>query len=201
MHATTALSTFTQPSSLEPLPQKWVARIFERLTAQLGSKVADLWAGVPPANVQAEWADALAGFHATEIERGLKACQTRAFAPTLGEFCRLCRPALDPEFAWLEAGHCLRQRDKGEMGDWTHPGVFRAGCEMSMEARGGNWKEHRKRWEWTLQRELAEGWSEIPAPALRIASDVKCGPPPSDIKEKLKALRAGMFVPAVEAME
>jgi hypothetical protein len=198
MDVTTALSTSTQPSSLaDPLPQRWVARIFDRLTAQLGAKVADLYAGVPAGHVQTEWADALAGFHATEIDRGLRACQTRPFAPTLGEFCRLCRPALDPEFAFLEAGHCLRQRDGGLAGDWTHPAVYRAACTMSLEVRRGDYREVRKRWEWTLQRELAGGWSEIPEPPLRLAADIRTGPPTAEIREKLKGLRA---LPQTEAV-
>lgn len=195
MDVTTALSTSTQPSSpTEPLPQRWVARIFDRLTAQLGAKVADLYAGVPAGNVQSEWAGALSGFHPSEIDRGLRACQTRPFAPTLGEFTRLCRPALDAEFAYLEAGHCLRQRDAGQVGDWTHPAVYRAACEMSLEVRRGDYREVRKRWEWTLARELAAGWSEIPEPPLKIAADVRTGPPPAEIREKLKGLR-GLIVP------
>jgi hypothetical protein len=202
MNVTTALSTSPQPSlATDRLPQRWIARIFDRLTAQLGAKVADLYAGVPAGNVQAEWAEALAGFKQLEIERGLKACQTRPFAPTLGEFCRLCRPALDSELAFLEAGHGLRQRDKGDIGDWSHPAVYRAACELALEVRSGNFREVRKRWEWVLQRELAAGWSEIPEPLLQIGADVKVVSPPADIREKLKELRAGFFQPEPAPLE
>jgi hypothetical protein len=189
--ATAALSMLTPASSspTEPMQQRWVARIFERLTAQLGSKVADMYAGVPAESVQSEWAQALSGFHPSEIDRGLRACQTRPFAPTLGEFTRLCRPALDAELAYIEAGHCLRQRDKGELGNWTHPAVFRAACELSMEVRAGNFRDVRKRWEWTLARELASGWSDIPEPLTQIGHEVKTGPAPDSIKARLKELR------------
>ena len=118
-----------------PLPTPLVEQVFTRLTAQLGAKIADLYAGVDPVNVKAEWADGLAGYSYDEIMRGLKACQTRIFPPTLGEFCRFCRPALDPETAWLEAQACMAQREAGAVGDWTHAAVFRAAQAMGFELR------------------------------------------------------------------
>jgi len=194
--AIAALST-SKPTSLpEALPRRWVARVFERLSGQLGTKMADLYAGVPPDVVQGEWGEGLAGFHEVELQRGIAACRTRVFAPTLGEFLRLCRPALDPEAAFYEAGDCLRERDAGEVGAWTHPAVWRAACTMSMEVRAGDYKACRVRWAHVLNREFAEGWGEILAPAMRIEHNAKVGPPPAEIRERLKQLRAGCFVAA-----
>jgi hypothetical protein len=185
-----ALSTWQQGGSPDPVPQKWVARIFERLTAQLGAKVSDLYAGVPAENVQAEWANALAGFHPSEIDRGLRACATRPFAPTLGEFTRLCRPSLDPEVAFIEAAHCLMQRDLGEIGGWSHPAIYRAASKMNLEVRAGIYREVRKRWEVTLMREFEEGWSEIPVPLTRItAQPAPARPPSAKEREKLAQMR------------
>jgi hypothetical protein len=189
MDIQTALSTWKPASSAEPLPQKWIARIFERLTAQLGSKVADLYAGVPPDTVQEEWGRALADFHPAEIDRGLTACQSRPFAPTLGEFLRLCRPALDPETAFIEAAHGLLQRGRGEVGDWSHPAVFRAAVALSHEVRTGNFREVRKRWEWQLSIEFAKGWSEIPPPRVAIENNVSLRPASEDEKRRLRELR------------
>jgi hypothetical protein len=190
MDIQTALSTWKPASSVEPLPQKWIARIFERLTAQLGSKVADLYAGVHPETVQEEWGRALADFHPAEIDRGLTACQSRAFAPTLGEFLRLCRPALDPEIAFIEAANCLSQREKGEVGDWSHPAVFRAAVAMSHEVRTGNFREVRKRWEWQLSREFEQGWSEIEPPRTAITHAPSLRPPSEGERLRLRDLRA-----------
>ncbi len=185
-------STFQAASLATPLPKSAIEHLFERFTAQLGSKVADLWAGVPPEHIHAEWGVALADFRPEEIDRGLRSCQTRQFAPTLGEFTRLCRPALDAEVAFLEAGAGLRARDTGEVGVWTHPAVFRAACTMSVEVRAGSWRESRKRWEWALARELEAGWrKDVPPPPLRIAADVRTGPPPKAIREALAKLRNG----------
>jgi hypothetical protein len=185
-----ALSTWKLGSSVEPaIPQKWVARIFERLQAQLGTKVADLYAGVPSETVQEEWGRALADFHPAEIDRGLKACAMRVFAPTLGEFCMLCRPALDPEVAFIEAGHCIRQRDQGISGDWSHPAVYRAATQMGHEVRAGNFREVRKRWEWILRAEFSQGWSEIPEPRKAIEYESRGRPPNDAERRKLEEFR------------
>jgi hypothetical protein len=137
--AANALSTWN-PGSLtdDPaVPETWIEAIFTRLSAQLGAKVADLWGGVPPETVKTEWAEALASFERAEITRGLKACQTRAFAPTLGEFLRLCRPALDPEVAWLEASEGMRDRARVAAGRMdASGGVSRS---QRLRARAAHW--------------------------------------------------------------
>lgn len=157
------------PDAAQPIPREWIARVFQRLTAQLGAKVADLYAGVPQAHVQAEWAAGLAGYHESEISRGVAACRERVFAPTLGEFLHLCRPALDPERAWLEAADGLRARDAGEVGQWSHPAVWRAATAMSVEVRGGEFRQHRTRWAYVLDQHLRAGWGEpVPPPQQRV---------------------------------
>ena len=185
--------SISKPESLpevpEPLAQRWIARVFDSLIGQLGAKVADLYAGVPAETVQAEWAAGLAGFTVVEVDRGVAACRTRAFAPTLGEFATLCRPALDAEFAWLEAAAGLRERDAGRIGEWTHPAVFRAACRMSREVQGGDFRQLRKRWSWTLARELAVGFGDgVPLPAVRVAHVVKVGPPSNAVRQRIADL-------------
>lgn len=156
------LSTLSPGSSSlnVPLPVAWVERLFVRLSAQFGAKMADLYAGVPPEAVKEEWGAALANLHVSEIQRGLQACQTRAFAPALGEFLRLCRPALDAELAWLEAQEGMKARGRGEAGEWTHPGVQRAAQDFQYELRTSNFHQHRKAWARALDRELRRGWGE-----------------------------------------
>ena len=182
------------PTAAEPLPTPWVERIFDRLAAQLGAKVADMWAGTDPQAVKAEWAEALGGFRDEELRRGVVACRDRVFAPTLGEFRRLCRPALDPEVGWIEATAGLRDRDAGRMGAWSHPAVWRAACAMPLEVRTGTYAQQRKRWAWELEREFAAGWGDgVPAPTLQIASDVRTGPPSGGMRERIDTIlrRAG----------
>jgi hypothetical protein len=136
-----ALSTWKLGSSVEPapIPQKWVARIFERLQAQLGTKVADLYAGVPSETVQEEWGRALADFHPAEIDRGLKACATRVFAPTLGEFCHALPPSTRSRGGLHRSGATVISpaRPRACTGDWSHPAVYRAATQMGHEVRMG----------------------------------------------------------------
>lgn len=174
-----------------PLPTHLVEQLFQRLTAQLGAKIADLWAGVKPELVKAEWADGLAGFLDVELMRGLKACQGRIFAPTLGEFCRLCRPALDAEFAWLEAVDGMAARRAGGTGQWSHPAVYRAAAAMTFELQSRSFNECRRVWGYRLEREFANGWVEdVPKPAVRIAHQPgKPRPPTAEEMRKLDVLR------------
>lgn len=161
-----ALSTWS-PGSLrdtEPADLAVVTTVFNALQGQLGSKVSVLWANVPVATVHEEWALGLAGYDQSEIDRGLAVCRTRLHAPVLGEFLRMCRPALDPELAWLEAQAGMADRARGLRGDWTHPAVYRAARGFEYELRGGAYVAHRKQWEWRLEREFARGWGDVPAP-------------------------------------
>ncbi|MES2187292.1 MAG: hypothetical protein V4505_22270 [Pseudomonadota bacterium] len=175
----------------EPLPRRFVARVFERLGAQLGARMADLYAGVAPELVQVEWAEGLAGFVDDELRRGIAACRSRVFAPTLGEFMRLCRPGLDPELAWLEASAGLRARDGGALGAWSHPAVYRAACAMAFELRSDSYTRHKKRWAWELDRAFADGWGEgVPPPAPRLPHRPRTGPPPAVVRERLLQLLA-----------
>lgn len=182
-------STLPAASSIPtfaPAPEQEVKRVVKSLASSFGGKFADLFRTVKGEELRGEWALALAGFHPVEIERGLHRARHATFPPTSGEFAKMCRPALEPEFAFLEAGEGLRERDAGRMGEWTHPAVYRAACRMGMEVRSGDFKAVRKRWEWTLQRELDRGWGEpIDQPALRIESDPKVGPPSLEVSQQI----------------
>lgn len=135
-----------------------------------------------------EWTRGLVavGITPAELERGLAACRTARFAPSLGEFCQLCRPSLDPEVAWIEAERGLRARERGEVGVWSHPAVWRAACAMSHEIRGGAFKACRKRWEYTLRQEFANGWGgDVPPVAKRIEHRPAVSGMPEDVRRFL----------------
>ena len=194
---TTALSTATLGSLTDPpasLPIEWIERIFLRLSAQLGAKVADLYAGVPPDAVKAEWGMALADFRPEEIQRGLAACATRVFAPTLGEFARVCRPCLDPETAFYEAKEGLRARERGEVGVWSHPAVYRAARQRQWEIAHYPYDKLRKEWGLLLERELRAGWGEaVAAPLISIGYQPAPAPAPQRTTwdERVDEIREG----------
>lgn len=189
MQIAQALSTSQPVTSIEPIPQAWTAKVFERLAGQLGGKMADLYAGVPASVVQQEWGMGLAGYQAEEISRGLAACRLRAFAPTLGEFLTMCRPINDPEIAWLEAAEGMRQRDRGGKGEWSHPALFRAACQMAYELRTESYAKCKKRWAWELSREIRLGWGDpVPEPQERLENKVTLGPPSDEVRRRINEL-------------
>lgn len=167
-----------------------VADLFERMGATIGpDRVAMLYQGTTPEAVQREWALGLAGFRGREFERGLQALRLRRYAPNLGEFALLCRPALDPEYAFWEAHAGLAARGRGELGRWSHPAVWRAACELSPEVRAGNYSACRKRWEMTLSREFAAGWGEpVPEPVKQIENSPTEVAMPSEVRKWMAGL-------------
>lgn len=156
-----------------PIPLHWVEDLFERLSAILGGAMSNVYASADPVRVKAEWAEALGGFSADEVKRGLAACRTRKFAPNLGEFLHLCRPALDPEIGFIEAEKGLRAHADGIAFAWSHPAVYWAARGMAYEVRGTAYAHIRKRWEHHLAEHFAVGrWAPIPAaPAARLVHD------------------------------
>ena len=150
------------------IPTRWVEDLFGRLTAIVGSAMGTVYAGADPELVKAEWAEALAGFSADEVKRGLAAVRTRRFPPNLPEFLHLCRPALDPEIAWHEAEAGMRAHAAQQPFAWSHPAVFWAAREMAYELRTSSFAACRKRWEpalaamWSLR-----AWPTLPDPTAK----------------------------------
>lgn len=156
-----------------PLKLAWIEDLFGRLTASVGSSMfTAVYAGADPEVVKAQWAEGLAILTVDEVKRGLAATRTRKFPPNLGEFLHLCRPALDPEVAWIEAEKGLRAHTAGEAFAWSHAAVYWAARAMQHEIRTATFAQMRKRWEtvlaeWFAVRELPS----IPEPqARRIAA-------------------------------
>lgn len=189
---TSALSMSKPASSADALPVASVDALLLSLRAQLGAKFADAFGAVPLEELRGEWAQRLAGFRRHELERGLNACSTRRFAPTLGEFKVLCRPALEPEYAWEEAKAGMAARTVGQKGAWTHPAVYRAASGMDYELRALSFQACRKRWEIALQREMDAGWGD-PIPEARPVLEHKpltTRPPTPEERARIKTLLA-----------
>jgi hypothetical protein len=130
---TALTTTSTSPlAAFKPLPMSAVQELFKFLEAQFGKKVHDLFGDSDPEDLKNAWSSGLAGFRLRELQRGQEALRSRRFVPTMGEFVLMCRPALDPEYAWHEAQDGLRARDRGEPGEWSHPAVYRAAIAKSI---------------------------------------------------------------------
>lgn len=180
-----------------PLPTPWIERLFERLTAIVGSTMATVYAGADPQLVKAEWAEALSGFSAAEVQRGIAATRTRRFAPNLPEFLHLCRPSLDPEIAWFEAANGLSCHQDQKQFAWSHPAVYWAGCEMSFELRNASFSACRRRWEANLSEMFAaRTLPPIPDPRANRIENKPSAPLDAEqirvVRERLAALRQRM---------
>lgn len=153
-------------------------------------QLAEKNAGSMPLLVN-EWGQGLADMRPQEIARGLAACRTRKFAPSLGEFAQLCRPSLDPEVAFMEAEVGLRARERGEQGTWSHPAIWRAGRAMRSLVLEGNYGACRKRWEFTLAAEMDAGWGEdVPPVPKRLAFNPsqEQKPIPAEIRRRIAGI-------------
>jgi hypothetical protein len=175
------------------LPSTVFDDLIKRIAAVFGSKFQDFYAGADAKVFRDEWSAALADFKPIELERGLAQMESQKFVPTLGEFAQWCRPCLDPEWAFREAEHALAQRDRGQVGDWSHPAVWRAASALGMEVRSGDYAKVRVRWAYELKYELAQGWGEQPPPPpLRVTNQTKTRPPNEEERAKIaKLLRKG----------
>lgn len=148
----------TNVTSLEKhsvLPESWIERLFARFSAMYGRKFADLWADCNLRDVKATWAEDLAGFTGEEIKRGVDACKTRTFPPTLPEFIQLCRPAVDYESLYVSAAMAVSS------GIWNNKLEYWATQSVgAFEVRNEPYAKMKSRWNKAIEELKADG--ELP---------------------------------------
>lgn len=79
---------------MEPLPDAWVARIFERIAATYGAqKTSSMWTGVSPEEVKRTWAQALGKFPRDALAEAVQSMaeECGVWPPTLPEFVALVK--------------------------------------------------------------------------------------------------------------
>ena len=142
---------------------EWIDRLFGRFSAMYGARFADMWAGVELSVVKSVWADDLSAMTTDEIARGVEACKSTKFPPTLPEFVSMCRPPIDPGSAFNEAANQMVKRDQG-CDVWSHPAVFFAAVTIgAFDMRNAGWSAIKARWTRVFLAEMAKGeWPEIP---------------------------------------
>ena len=138
-----------------PLPRALIERLFARMAAMYGNKFADMWGCVEPDTIKETWATDLAGFSNDELARGLIACRSRDWPPTLPEFRKLCRPVPAYEAAFYEAVEQMRKRDAGE-DVWTHPAVYWAAVGVGGDLRSQSYSTIKSRWQQAMDRAYAD---------------------------------------------
>lgn len=168
------MTTPNSSTSIRPLPESWVEKLFERMLFDYGKKFTDQWGAADMDKLIAHWSTELAGYRGAELDRGIAAMAGRDWPPTLPEFKRLCRPGVDPVKAYYEAVAGVQARAQGEMGTWSHPAIYWASVPLGVELREQPYNQVKSRWENSLEQQLAKGaWEPIPQPYLQLTAPGK----------------------------
>lgn len=168
--------------------------LMERLFDRLDGAYPHKWRSNFP-NAQAidnwmtSWAEAFEeeGVTPADIKAGLKACRSQyEWPPSCAEFIKACRPSVSPTVAYYEAIKGLSERQKGEMGTWSHPAIYWAAVQVQYELMGQTYSQAKALWERTLQEQMAKKeWPDIPNPLIAL-------PPPGkthvDLEEATKRI-------------
>lgn len=142
------LTNATSPNTVPALPDEWAERLFQRLENFYGAKWVDSLGGISRERVKQAWAEELAEYSGIEIKRGLDACKSRQWPPTLPEFLMACRPVLDAKTEWAEACEQMRIRLEGNGQDrWTRPQVYWAAVSIgAFDLNNTSWDQISARW-------------------------------------------------------
>lgn len=132
----------------------WIDRLFDRMAAMYGARFADMWGGLDLSSVKSVWREELSDMSPDEISRGVAACRTRDWPPTLPEFVKLCRPAIDYERAFSEAVKQMQLR-KSDCDQWSNPVVFWAAASIGSDLSNLPYSALKARWQNALD-EAAE---------------------------------------------
>lgn len=164
----------TSTDNVQPLPPTWIDALMDKMLLSFGKKFLDQWAGVDTEKLYRHWANELGGFTREELARGAAALGVATFPPTLPEFKKLCRPGIDSLAAYHEAVEGCRARERGEIGNWSHPAIFWAASAMAYDLKQLAYNVIAKRWETALHAEMSKGeWSAIPAPMIALPAPGK----------------------------
>lgn len=162
-------------TSQNPIPQSWVDALFAKMSSLYGNKFSDMWRESNMQVVKTVWSQELGKLTRDELTRGANALMTQEWPPTLPQFIKLCRVEIDTLAAYYEAVNGVVARERGEMGEWSHPAIFWASVKISaFDLKNQSYAMLKGRWETALQDEIAKGqWSDIPKAQIAL-------PAPSD---------------------
>lgn len=148
--------------------------MFDKMHLDYGKKFTDQWGGTDTDRLIAHWAHEMASYSGAEIKRGLAAMEGRDWPPTLPEFKKMCRPPLDSLAGYYEAVNGMQARDRGDVGEWSHPAIFWAAATMTFDLLSQAYSQIKGRWEAALNEQIEKGqWAAIPKPMLAIAAPGK----------------------------
>lgn len=188
------LANATSPAPAPSLPDSWAERIFQRMENFYLSKWVDSFGSIPRERVKQAWAEELAEYTPSEIKRGLEACRTRVWPPTLPEFLLMCRPVMDARTEWAEACEQMRIRLEGKGADvWSRPGVYWAAVSIGWyDLNSTAWEQIKTRWTNALTNAKADQIPEyraaLPAPGKQTVTREEAVDRMAEIRSKVEAI-------------
>lgn len=187
--------TLASSTSTNPLPERWVERLFERMLLEYGKKFGDQWAQTDMDKLIAHWSTELAGYSGEELKRGVDALAGRDWPPTLPEFKKLCRRPLDAVVAYYEAVAGVQTRAAGEYGKWSHPAIYWAAMPLAFDLGSQTYSQIKPRWEAALFEQMDKGeWPEIPQPMVALPAPGKAKTSREEAAKRLRELNAASVV-------
>lgn len=188
------------------LPEPWMERLFQRMEDRYGSLWADRYGAFPRARVMQTWAEDLGDLTREELVRGVDACRTRKFPPTLPEFRELCRPEMSADDAFDEAVEQMRLRADG-LDNWTSPAVFWAAVGMGSDLMAYPYVAIKARWARELDKaqrglesgrlphEVPQRMSALPAPGTETVTAEDAKRRSAELKSRIAGLAQSMAMP------
>lgn len=152
------------------IPSSWVDALFAKMSSLYGNKFTDMWRDQDISVVKKVWYEELAKLTRDEIAKGANALMNQEWPPTLPQFIKLCRPNIDFVAAYYEAVNGVVARERGEIGEWSHPAIFWASVKVgAFDLKNHSYSNIKGQWEKALEAELGKGqWEDIPKPAIAL---------------------------------
>jgi hypothetical protein len=174
-------------TSTNAIPEKWIDALFAKLHSFYGTRFLDMWRGNDLQTVKAVWTQELSKLSRDEVAKGANSLVNQEYCPTLPQFINLCRIKIDSVAAYYEAVNGVVARDKGEMGEWSHPAIFWASVKVgAFDLKNQTYSNIKARWERALDEEINKGqWSNIPKAQIALPAPVTQAT--KDIAEKYLA--------------
>jgi len=157
-------------TSIDPISDKWIDALFAKMSTYYGNKFSDMWRDSNMQAVKSVWAQELRKLSREDFTRGANALMTQEWPPTLPQFIKLCRPAIDSVTAYYEAVNGAVAREQGMMGEYSHPAIFWAAVKVgAFDLKHQTYSGIKGRWETALAQEMAKAeWQPIPEPMMAL---------------------------------
>jgi hypothetical protein len=171
-------------TSINPLPMPWIEKLFDRMIALYGNKFLDMWRDIEIGTVKATWAHELGKLSRDDVARGANALSQQEWPPTLPQFISLCKVKINALSGYYEAINGFAARERGEIGEWSHPAIFWASVKVgAFDLKNQGYAAIKGRWESAFEEEMAKGqWAAIPEPMIAL-------PPPTNAASREVAER------------